>query len=198
MNTITIIKGLYIIEPKVFNDERGSFMESFQQKRYLEVGIDETFLQDNLVVSKRNVFRGLHYQTVDRQGKLVMAISGSVIDIAVDLRPESETFGSYALVELSGENHRQFYISPGFAHGYFVNSAEATVSYKCSNFYNPANEKAVSPFDELIPFSFGTRDELIMSPKDREEVPLTTQFTAQELSKWNPQCLFDSRAESQK
>ena len=194
MNTIEIIEGLIIVEPRVFQDFRGSFMESYQQQRYENAGINETFLQDNLVRSTRNVFRGLHYQTVDRQGKLVMTILGSIIDIAVDLRPESDTFGAYALVELSAENCRQLFIPPGFAHGYFVNSDESIVSYKCTNYYNPANEKAVSPFDELIPLFFGERGELLMSPKDMEEIPLTDQFTAKELENWKPRCLYDSRS----
>ncbi|MCK9379331.1 MAG: dTDP-4-dehydrorhamnose 3,5-epimerase [Candidatus Moranbacteria bacterium] len=145
MNIIkTKIEGLLVVEPQVFGDERGFFVETFNKKRYQEVGIDLEFVQDNLSKSSKGVLRGLHWQTPPfAQGKLVQVISGAVLDVAVDIRFGSPTFGQYVAVELSGENKKQFWIPPGFAHG-FVSLEEDTIfSYKCTNLYNKESERGV-------------------------------------------------------
>ena len=145
MNIIkTKIEGLLVVEPQVFGDERGFFVETFNKKRYQEVGIDLEFVQDNLSKSSKGVLRGLHWQTPPfAQGKLVQVISGVVLDVAVDIRFGSPTFGQYVAVELSGENKKQFWIPPGFAHG-FVSLEEDTIfSYKCTNLYNKESERGV-------------------------------------------------------
>ncbi len=140
----TNIDGLLIIEPKVFPDQRGLFYESYQKKRYAESGLNVEFVQDNISHSVKGTVRGLHYQIGEfAQGKLCEVIYGSVLDIAVDIRFGSPTFGQYHAVELSGENHLQFYIPPGFAHGFAVLSEKAIFHYKCTNFYNKESERGI-------------------------------------------------------
>lgn len=134
------IKGLYIIEPAVHGDERGYFMETYNQRDMAEAGLNMVFVQDNQSMSTRGVLRGLHYQKEYPQGKLVRAIKGTVFDVAVDLRAGSETYGQWFGVELSEENKKQFYISEGFAHGFLVLSETAEFCYKVTDFWHPGDE----------------------------------------------------------
>ena len=136
----TPIEGLYIITPTVHGDERGYFMETYNQKDMEELGLNMKFVQDNQSRSKKGVLRGLHFQKEFPQGKLVRAIRGAVYDVAVDLREGSKTYGQYFGVELTAENHKQFYISEGFAHGFIVLSEEAEFCYKVTDFYHPGDE----------------------------------------------------------
>lgn len=144
------IAGLYVIEPTVHGDQRGYFMETYNQKDMLEAGLDLTFVQDNQSMSTKGVLRGLHFQKEHPQGKLVRVIKGTVFDVAVDLRPGSETYGQWYGVELSEENKKQFYISEGFAHGFLVLSDTAEFCYKCTDFYHPADEGGLAWNDPKI------------------------------------------------
>ncbi len=140
----TFIEGLLIIEPRVFPDQRGLFYESYQKQRYSEAGLDVEFVQDNISHSIKGTIRGLHYQAGEfAQGKLCEVLSGKVLDIAVDIRFGSPTFGKYFAIELSDENHKQFYIPPGFAHGFAVLSEKAIFHYKCTNYYNKESERGI-------------------------------------------------------
>lgn len=134
------IEGLYIIEPLVHGDDRGYFMETYNQKDMYEAGLNMTFVQDNQSMSKKGVLRGLHYQKKYPQGKLVRVIKGKVFDVAVDLRDGSKTYGQWYGMELSEKNKKQFYIGEGFAHGFLVLSDEAEFCYKCTDFYHPEDE----------------------------------------------------------
>lgn len=134
------IEGLYIIEPTLHGDERGYFMETYNQKDMEDAGLDIVFVQDNQSMSVKGVLRGLHFQKAYPQGKLVRVIKGCVYDVAVDLRANSSTYGQWYGVELSAENKKQFYISEGFAHGYLVMSEEAEFCYKVTDFYHPGDE----------------------------------------------------------
>jgi len=136
----TALAGVLIIEPKVFGDQRGFFLESFQTERYREVGIELPFVQDNHSRSQRGVLRGLHFQRTRPQGKLVSVSRGSVYDVAVDINPESPTCGQFVGVELNDENHRQLWIPPGYAHGFCVLSEVADFQYKCTDLYFPEDE----------------------------------------------------------
>ena len=141
MNVIeTKIPGVLIIEPKVFGDHRGFFKETFQVERYAETGINLPFVQDNHSRSQKGVLRGLHLQKNRPQGKLVSCSRGSIYDVAVDVKPESATFGQYVGVELTEDNHRQLWIPPGFAHGFCVLSDVADFQYKCTDLYFPEDE----------------------------------------------------------
>ncbi len=137
------IEGLYVIEPTVFGDSRGYFMETYNQNDFHEHGLDMVFVQDNQSMSTKGVLRGLHFQKQYPQGKLVRVVRGSVFDVAVDMRSDSPTFGKWFGVELSAENKKQFYISEGFAHGFYVLSDEAEFVYKCTDFYRPGDEGGV-------------------------------------------------------
>ncbi len=140
----TDIEDLLIIEPDVFPDSRGYFFESYSKQKYAENGFDFDFVQDNISKSTKGTIRGLHYQVGDSaQGKLCQVISGKVFDVAVDIRFGSPTFGKYVGVELSDENHRQFWLPPGFAHGFSVLSDEAIFMYKCTNYYSKKDERAI-------------------------------------------------------
>ena len=144
------IEGLYVIEPTVFGDKRGYFMETYNQNDFKEAGLDMVFVQDNQSMSTKNVLRGLHFQINHPQGKLVRCIRGKVFDVAVDIRKGSKTFGKWFGVELSAENKKQFYISPGFAHGFVVLSDEAEFAYKCTDFYHPNDEGGLAWNDPEI------------------------------------------------
>lgn len=137
------LEGAMIVEPDVFPDDRGYFMETYQQNRYRENGIDVTFVQDNLSYSIKGTLRGLHFQHPHPQAKLVQVLQGEVFDVIVDVRRGSPTFGHWSAVGLSEENHRQLFVPKGFAHGYCVLSDNAVFSYKCSDFYVPECEKGV-------------------------------------------------------
>lgn len=144
------IEGLYVIEPTVHGDDRGYFMETYNQREMAEAGLDMVFVQDNQSCSKKGVLRGLHYQKQYPQGKLVRVIKGTVFDVAVDLRANSETYGQWYGVELSAENKKQFYISEGFAHGFLVLSNEAEFCYKVTDFYHPNDEGGLAWNDPEI------------------------------------------------
>ena len=144
------IEGLYIIEPTVHGDERGYFMETYSQRDMQEAGLDMVFVQDNQSMSCKGVLRGLHFQKQYPQGKLVRVIRGRVFDVAVDLRANSSTYGKWYGVELSEENKKQFYISPGFAHGFLVLSDTAEFCYKCTDFYHPGDEGGLAWNDPAI------------------------------------------------
>lgn len=139
----TKLLGLFIIEPDVFGDARGFFMESWNQRRYAEAGLKLDFVQDNLSYSQHGVLRGLHFQNPHPQGKLVYVIQGEVFDVAVDIRVGSPTFGQWVGNILSGENKKQVYVPAGFAHGFCVTSPTALFAYKCTDFYSPAAERGV-------------------------------------------------------
>ena len=139
----TALPGVLIIEPRVFGDARGFFIETFQVERYREIGITQPFVQDNHSRSPHGVLRGLHYQKTRPQGKLVRVSRGAVYDVAVDVDPKSPTFGRYVGVELSDDNHRQVWIPPGYAHGFCVLSALADFEYKCTDLYFPEDEGGV-------------------------------------------------------
>ena len=165
----TDIEGVWVIEPKVFNDQRGYFFEAFKQAEFDEhIGYHVDFIQDNESKSSFGVLRGLHYQKGENsQAKLVRVIKGKVIDVAVDLRKSSPTFGKYVLVELSEDNKRQFFIPRGFAHGFSVLSSDAIVQYKCDNYYAPQSEGAVAWDDPTLSIDWrvSTHD-VILSAKD--------------------------------
>ena len=144
------IEGLYVIEPKVHGDSRGYFMETYNQNDMKEAGLDMVFVQDNQSMSVKGVLRGLHYQINYPQGKLVRVVKGRVFDVAVDLRPGSATYGQWHGVELSEENKKQYYISPGFAHGFLVLSDTAEFCYKCTDFYHANDEGGLAWNDPAI------------------------------------------------
>lgn len=160
------INGLLIIEPDVFEDERGYFFESFSSLKYKEYMPDYNFVQDNISKSRKNTLRGLHYQVGEAaQGKLCQVISGEVLDVAVDIRFDSPTFGRYKSVILSSENKRQFWIPPGFAHGFSVLSEEAIFHYKCTSFYSKKNERCIIYNDKKLNINWGVENP-VLSPKD--------------------------------
>ncbi len=136
----TQLAGVLIIEPKVFGDHRGFFLETFQVERYRDAGIGLPFVQDNHSRSQRGVLRGLHFQCTRPQGKLVSVSRGAVYDVAVDINPDSPTCGQYVGVELNDENHRQLWVPPGYAHGFCVISEVADFQYKCTDYYQPEDE----------------------------------------------------------
>ncbi|MDR2967441.1 MAG: dTDP-4-dehydrorhamnose 3,5-epimerase [Methanobacteriaceae archaeon] len=163
----TSIKGVYIIEPTVFQDERGYFMETYHKKDFEENGLNMDFVQDNQSKSSKGVLRGLHFQYTQPQGKLVRVMKGEVFDVAVDLRKKSATYGKYESVILSEENKKQFYIPPGFAHGFLVLSDEAEFTYKCTDFYNGQDEGGIIWNDSKIGIEWPLKeDEIILSEKD--------------------------------
>ena len=168
--TETKLKGCFILEPNLIGDERGYFMESFNEKTF-SIGVRQEvhFVQDNQSFSKKGVLRGLHYQCGEHaQAKLVRVLQGEVLDVAVDLRPNSPTFGQYESIVLSGENQKQFFVPRGFAHGFLVLSETATFFYKCDNFYNKESEGGVLYNDSSINIDWNFQEsELIISEKDK-------------------------------
>ena len=168
--TETKLKGCFLIEPKIITDERGYFMESFNENTFQE-GIQQSvrFVQDNQSFSSKGVLRGLHYQVGEHaQAKLVRVIHGEVLDVAVDIRPDSLTFGQYEAVLLSAENQRQFFVPRGFAHGFLVLSETATFFYKCDNFYNKEAEGGILFNDPTIDIHWDfPMDHLLISEKDQ-------------------------------
>jgi dTDP-4-dehydrorhamnose 3,5-epimerase len=152
----TAIPGVLIVEPKVFGDNRGFFTELYQAERYAGSGISTTFVQDNLSRSARNVLRGLHVQSPKPQGKLVTVLNGAVVDVAVDVRVGSPTFGQHVKVELNESNRRQFWVPRGFAHGFLVLSDSADFFYKCDDFYSPADELVLKWDDPALGIDWGS------------------------------------------
>lgn len=161
------IEGLCIIEPAVHGDERGYFMETYNQRDMHEAGLDMVFVQDNQSMSRKGVLRGLHFQKQYPQGKLVRVISGAVFDVAVDLRRGSSTFGKWYGVELTAENKKQFYIPQGFAHGFLVRSETAEFCYKVTDFYHPGDEGGIMWNDPDIGIDWGDVTDVLLSEKDR-------------------------------
>ena len=159
------LEGVLIIEPDVFSDSRGFFMETYHQKRYADQGLKEIFVQDNLSYSARGTLRGLHYQHPHGQAKLVQAVSGEIYDVAVDIRRGSPNFGQWIGAQLSDEDRQQLYIPEGFAHGYCVLSETAFVMYKCSGFYAPDHEKGILWSDPGLGIAW-TIENPLLSDKD--------------------------------
>ena len=164
----TKIKGVYIIGVKTYGDERGYFMETYKESDFAAAGLDYKFVQDNQSSSKKGVLRGLHFQKTHPQAKLVRVLSGEVFDVAVDLRKNSETYGKWAGVLLSAENHRQFMIPRGFAHGFLVVSDYAEFAYKCDDFYHPDDEGGIMWNDPDIGIDWGNVSGVILSEKDKK------------------------------
>ena len=163
----TRLPGVLIVEPDVFADERGFFLETWSTIRYEQAGIPGPFVQDNASFSRKGILRGLHFQHPQSQGKLVQILSGEVVDVAVDIRADSPTFGQWISEMLSGTNHRQMYIPPGLAHGYCVTSETAIFSYKCTDFYDPATEGGIIWNDPDLGIDWSV-DEPLLSPKDAD------------------------------
>ena len=164
------IEGLCVVEPSVFGDDRGYFMETYNYNDFKAEGLDMVFVQDNQSMSVKGVLRGLHYQKQFPQGKLVRVVSGKVFDVAVDLRTGSKTYGKWFGVELSGENKKMFYIPEGFAHGFVVLSDEAVFAYKCTDFYHPGDEGGILWSDPEIGVEWPIEPDakLIISEKDQK------------------------------
>ncbi len=173
----TAIEGLYIIEPRVFNDSRGYFFESFSQREFDEKVGPITFVQDNESMSSYGVMRGLHFQHPPfTQSKIVRCVKGSVLDVAVDIRKGSPTYGQHVAVELSEDNHRQFFIPKGFAHGFAVLSPTAVFQYKCDEFYHPEADGGISILDHSLGIDWRIPvDKAILSDKDTRH-PLLRDF----------------------
>jgi dTDP-4-dehydrorhamnose 3,5-epimerase len=169
MNIIkTPIENLLVLEPKVFEDERGYFFESFNKKKLEDIGINDSFVQDNQSLSNKNVLRGLHFQAPPyAQGKLVRVIKGSVLDVAVDIRKESTTYGKHFSVILSEQNKKMFWIPPGFAHGFLTLEDQTIFSYKCSGDYNPSSEGSLLWNDPQLKIEWNIAQPIV-SPKDQE------------------------------
>ena len=174
----TGIKDLIVIEPTVFGDNRGFFMESYSKKDFSEIGMDIEFVQDNHSKSKKGVLRGLHFQTQYVQGKLVRVTAGAVLDVAVDLRKDSPTFGKHYLVELTADNKKMFYIPPGFAHGFLTLEDNTEFQYKCTDYYAPEFDSGVLWNDSDIGIDWNfekyglSADEILLSDKDKKQQTL--------------------------
>ncbi len=181
----TKIPGVVVVEPKVFGDERGFFMETWHQARYEDAGLPYCFVQDNLSFSTKGVLRGLHFQNPDQQGKLVQVLEGEVFDVAVDIRPGSPTFGEWEGVTLSAENKRQFYVPEGFAHGFLVTGERALFSYKCTAKYNQSAEGFVLWNDPEIGIKWPAEKSPVLSEKDRAARPLR-EIPVEQLPRYRP------------
>jgi dTDP-4-dehydrorhamnose 3,5-epimerase len=171
--TKTRIPEVVVLEPQVFGDERGFFLESYNQKSFEEIGLGRTFVQDNHSRSARNVLRGLHYQLERPQGKLVRVVSGSIWDVAVDIRRSSPTFGEWVGEELSEGNKRMLWIPEGFAHGFLVSSERADVLYKVTDFRAPSGERRLLWNDPQLAIDWPLRDDPLLSQKDRDGLLLS-------------------------
>ncbi len=184
MNIIpTELAGVTVIEPKVFGDSRGFFMETWNRDRYRTAGLPGAFAQDNISFSGRGVLRGLHFQNPHAQGKLVYVLSGEVFDVAVDVRRGSPTFGRWVGVTLSSENKRQFYVPPGYAHGFCVTSESAVFAYKCTDVYHPKTERTIRWNDPQIAIDWPV-EQPIVSDRD-SRAPLLCELPEMYL----PSCL---------
>jgi dTDP-4-dehydrorhamnose 3,5-epimerase len=172
--TETKIPAVKLIEPNVFGDERGFFMETWNEKAFREAGINATFVQDNHSRSVKNTLRGLHYQIKQPQGKLIRVTRGEVFDVAVDLRTSAPTFGQWVGQYLSEENNRMLWVPPGFAHGFLVTSDTADFQYKCTDFYAPEYERAIHWADESLDITWPLSSDIepLVSRKDREGLSL--------------------------
>jgi dTDP-4-dehydrorhamnose 3,5-epimerase len=168
----TSLPGVVILEPCVFTDERGFFLESYNERAFVELGIGGKFVQDNHSSSQRNVLRGLHYQIKNVQGKLVRAVEGEILDVAVDVRRSSPRFGGWEAVRLSDQNKRMLWIPPGCAHGFLVISKQAQVLYKATDYYSPEHERTLMWNDPDLKIAWDAEGEPIVSAKDQRGVVL--------------------------
>ncbi len=175
----TSLEDVIIVRPRIFEDNRGFFTETFRLNRFHKAGIRKTFVQDNLSKSEKNTLRGLHYQIMNPQAKLVMVTSGEILDVAVDIRRHSPNFGRYVSYRLSDKNKELLYIPEGFAHGFFVLSDEATFLYKCSDYYNPVGERGIRWNDPDIAIDWPDTDP-VLSAKD-EKLSLLSDLDEKEL-----------------
>jgi dTDP-4-dehydrorhamnose 3,5-epimerase len=192
MNAIeTDLPGALILEPKVYSDGRGFFMEIWSGRRYAEFGIPFNFVQDNLSYSKKGVLRGLHFQNPDPQGKLIFVLQGEVFDVAVDVRVGSPTFGQWVGVDLSAENKRQFYIPEGFAHGFVVTSGAALFSYKCTSYYNLKTEQTLLWSDPDLRIEWPI-EAPVLSAKD-DSAPRLTEIPTEKLPRYGAASAEESR-----
>jgi dTDP-4-dehydrorhamnose 3,5-epimerase len=173
----TSLPGVFILKPRVFGDERGFFLESYNERALAELGIEERFVQDNHSSSQRNVLRGLHYQVKQVQGKLVRAVVGEILDVVVDLRRSSPTFQGWQTVRLSGENKRMLWVPAGFAHGFRVTSEQAQVLYKTTDYYAPEHERTLAWNDPDLKIDWELDGEPIVSAKDQRGVFLRAAET---------------------
>lgn len=166
---LTELEGVIILEPRVFGDERGAFFESFNQEQFDQITGEKTqFVQDNQSISQKGVLRGLHFQNPPfAQGKLVRVVKGAVIDVAVDLRKDSPTYGKHVSVELSEYNHRQLWIPPGFAHGFVALEDDTIFAYKCTNYYAPQSEGCIKWDDQSLDIQWGIETPIV-SEKDQQ------------------------------
>ena len=172
----TGLPGVLVIEPTVFGDARGYFMETFQKEEFAAAGITDEFVQDNQSKSSRGVLRGLHFQKEHTQGKLVRVTKGEAFDVAVDCRPNSATFGKWVGVTLSAENKKQFYVPKGFAHGFLVLSDEAEFCYKCTDYYDPTAEGGIPYNDPTVNVEWPDCGcEYLLSEKDKKHEPFAAQ-----------------------
>lgn len=172
----TELPGVLVIEPSVFGDARGYFMETFQKEEFAAAGITDEFVQDNQSRSSRGVLRGVHFQKRHTQGKLVRVTRGEVFDVAVDCRPHSATFGRWTGVTLSEENKRQFYVPKGFAHGFLVLSGEAEFCYKCTDYYDPTAEGGIPYDDPTVQIAWPDCGRpYLLSEKDKKHTPFALQ-----------------------
>jgi dTDP-4-dehydrorhamnose 3,5-epimerase len=175
----TSLQGVFVLEPRVFGDERGFFLESYSERFFAGFGIIERFVQDNHSFSARGVLRGLHYQIQHAQGKLVRVAIGEILDVAVDLRRSSPTFGKWEAVRLSGDNKKMMWIPPGFAHGFRVLSESAHVLYKATDYYEPGFERTLAWNDPDLGINWELESEPIVSAKDRQGTRLSRAETYQ-------------------
>lgn len=173
----TSLPDVYILEPRVFGDQRGFFLESYNERVFRELGIGDRFVQDNHSSSTKNVLRGLHYQIKNAQGKLVRVVEGEILDVAVDLRRSSPTFGKSETVRLSGENKRMFWVPAGLAHGFLVISDSAHVIYKTTDYYSPEHERTLAWNDPDLKIDWPLEREPIVSAKDQRGSTLRSAET---------------------
>lgn len=186
MNVLkTDIPGVLIIEPDLYGDDRGWFMETWQERRYVDAGISGPFVQDNMARSRHGILRGLHLQHPYAQGKLVQVVLGEVFDVAVDVRRGSPHFGKWVGVLLSGDNHRQLWVPPGFAHGYVVTSNEAVFGYKCTEYYHPETDLSIRWDDPDIGIDWPIVGPPGLSEKDASAL-LLKDVPAERLPEYGP------------
>ena len=180
--TETELPGVLIVEPQSFGDQRGFFLETYHVARYADAGLDVRFVQDNHSRSRRGVLRGLHYQLIQPQGKLVSVTRGRVFDVAVDIRRGSPSFGQWAGCLLDDQTHRQFYVPPGFAHGFCVLSDSADFVYKCTDYYHPQSERGIAWNDPDVAIDWPELDQadILLSDKDRRN-PILADVDAEHL-----------------
>ncbi len=171
----TKLDGVLVLQPTIYNDERGFFFESFNKDKYVEAGIKFDFVQDNHSRSSKGVLRGLHFQVNQPQGKLVRCTSGKVLDVVVDINPDSETFCDYVSVELSSKNCKQLWVPPGYAHGFYVLSEIADFCYKCTTYYDPEDNSGIMWNDPKIGINWPTNNP-ILSDKDKNNLLIQDMF----------------------